>query len=92
MRCGPYPVQWEDEISVVCFTGVSQPMFHNPAPTYGGAITPLIDAKVLANALDNSNYGQCYNLDVTAIGSLFDQFIAHDIIKSTSPPSFSPPR
>jgi peroxidase len=62
--------------------GIWQPQFYNVWPGYDGTIAPLIDAKVLADALDNNNYGQCYNLDVTMLHAYWTQYITHDIIKS----------
>jgi len=62
--------------------GIYLPMKYNVWPDYNGQIAPLVDAKVLANALDNDNYGQCYNLDVTMMHAYFTQFIVHDIVRS----------
>jgi hypothetical protein len=64
--------------------GIWVPMQYNVWPGYDGTISPLIDAKVLANALDSNgaNYGQCYNFDVTMLHAYFTQFMTHDIIKS----------
>ncbi|XP_055330842.1 heme peroxidase 2-like [Paramacrobiotus metropolitanus] len=64
------------------YGGIWQANQYNVWPDYNGQITPLADAKYMANALDNWQNGQCYNLDATMLHAYFTQFIAHDITRS----------